>query len=254
MNAFKVAILSFFVFAANCFAQEALPELPDLQKQLVARWVLKVGDAPATLVVQIKDVKKEGGVLLFDSAYSQIAGPKGQVTETSVSKEDGKLKLLFVTQPGSKVSVAQVTDQLFEGTFTKANGETSKLTMTRVIQEVRSQEASIRFAKPGPDVPESCAALFGGWGGKWYKITASQRLWIVNISKECKAKISAISSDSAEMPNENSFISVEIKDGVLTFPCPDSGTCKLQRDGDKMAGTYTNPKNEYFKGVFEKIN
>jgi hypothetical protein len=108
-----------------------------------------------------------------------------------------------------------------------------------------------RTAKPGPDVPESCARFFGGWTGRWQYDEGPQRLWVLGVKADCTAQYSHRNTSSDAVPG--SLLPTEIKGGTLTSPCG-AGTCTFTTDGDTVFaifdGHYSGRPN---RGVFQKI-
>ena len=106
--------------------------------------------------------------------------------------------------------------------------------------KVSLQELNDKYAAPGPDIPQACAAYYGGWAGKWSIDQGPIRLWVHSIKPDCSAKTSYMVRESLEMPPE--FRTREIsKDGTFSFACGDSGTCIFQAKGDELWGSYKNP-------------
>ena len=120
------------------------------------------------------------------------------------------------------------------------------------IAAAKAARAAKIVVKPSADVPESCAAFSGQWVGRWSVGNVGQNwLWIAEIDVNCIAKVSIDRSDTPP----DSFRTVEIKDGQLSFLCNSStgGTCVFKRNGNDLWASYSNPSGGKNSAVFERV-
>ncbi|HNK51549.1 MAG TPA: hypothetical protein PKI24_21465 [Nitrospira sp.] len=201
-----------------------------------------------------------GGKLILDAAFGWTDGNQVSVPTASVIQSDQETRLLFVTQAGTQIAAVLTSSDLFDGTFTTKDGVVKTVRIQKLTEEdLRAKIAATKAAraarivvKPSADVPESCAAFSGQWVGRWSQGNIGKSwLWVAEIEVNCIAKVSVERSDSPP----NSFITVEIKDGELSFLCNSStgGTCVFKRNGNDLWASYSNPSGGKNNAVFERV-
>ena len=117
-------------------------------------------------------------------------------------------------------------------------------------KEFAAQRANELYLKPGNDVPESCASLFGSWFGGW-QIGGYQNMTInvTGVEKNCTIRFSYGSAQKSR------YIYTSVaKDGKFSFLCNSStgGMCSFEKKGDMLIGSYTNPSGGVNAGEFKK--
>lgn len=256
---FRIVCTMIFVWPGLSFTQEQT--IARLQTELVSPWLVTVQGQDRTRTLRIKEVREDpGGKLVLDAAFGWTDGNQISVPTASVIQSGQETRLMFVTQAGTQVAAVLMSSGLFEGTFTTNNGVAKTVRIQKLTEdELRAKIAATKAAraakvlvKPSADVPESCAAFSGQWVGRWSQGNIGQSwLWIAEIDVNCMAKVSIERSDSPP----DSFITVEIKDGELSFLCNSStgGTCVFKRKGDDLWASYTNPSGGRNSAVFERV-
>ncbi len=213
--------------------------ITQLQTELLSSWLVTVEGEDRTRTLRISGASaKSDGTLLLEAVYGWSDENQTPVT-ASLIQSGQDVKLLFTTQPGSKVATVQTSNETFEGTFTATNGSVSRVKIEKVSDEAlqtRIAAAKTRAAgmivEPGPDVPKECAAFSGRWTGRWPYYSQTW-LWVVEVGANCVAK--CMSWSTSAVPN--TFQSCEIKNNVLVRQKPD-GMEHYALRGDELWARY----------------
>ncbi|MCM8595184.1 hypothetical protein [Accumulibacter sp.] len=255
---FRIVSTMIFVWPGISFTQEQT--IAHLQTELVSPWLVAVDGEDRSRTLRITGVRQEpDGKLVLDAAFGWTDGNQVSVPASAIQSGQ-ETRVLFVTQAGTQVAVVLTSSGLFEGTFTNKKGVVKAVRGERLsetdlklkIAAAKAARAAKIVVKPSADVPESCAAFSGQWVGRWSVGNVGQNwLWIAEVDLNCSAKVSIERSDSPP----NSFSTVEIKDGELSFLCNSStgGTCVFKRNGNDLWATYSNPSGGKNSAVFEKV-
>jgi hypothetical protein len=239
-------------------AETSGAELAQLQGQLISPWLVTVDGESRQRAMTIKSITpKAEGVFALDMVYGLVGGGQGPLKGELVQQGERR-KITFVTQANSKIAAEQSTTETFEGTFTNPKGGVQALKMTKISEEdlrLKAEEflaaLAERLAKPGPDVPESCARFFGGWAGTWGLNQGPQRLWVLGIKADCTAEYSYRSTSSNAVPE--TLLPTQIKQGVLNPQCGGgTGTCTFVVHGDEIWANYNGGYGQN-NGVFQRI-
>jgi hypothetical protein len=210
-----------------------------LQTELVSSWLVTVEGEERTRTLRISGAsQKSGDELLLEAVYGWTDGNHTAIS-ASLVQSGQDVKLLFTTQPGSKVAALQTSNGIFEGTFTATNGTIKPVKIEKVSDE--SLQARIAAAKartagvivePGPNVPKECAAFSGRWTGDW-PYYGRKWLWVVEVSANCVAKCRGTTTSAAP----STYQSCEIKDNVLVYQKQD-GKEYYEHRGDELWARY----------------
>jgi hypothetical protein len=220
------------------------------QEQLVSSWLVTVDNGDGKTfqrVLIVKSVKQGNGPEFVPDLLYGLTTGQSAVTGTVTKKESGVYVLQFVTQAKSKVEATQNADGSFTGTFVDPTGASKPLRMEKIS---KASVAALKFPPPAADVPQACAAFYGGWAGEWSISQGPVRLWVHAITADCSAMYSYRSTDSDDAPYE--YRKIEIKDGKLAIPCGNGGTCVFTHQGNELWASYQSTSGTN-NGVFRSI-
>ena len=233
------------------------------ENELIASWLVSVEGESRQRILKITDaVKKTDGTFLLDAAYGYADGGQTPI-HAEATQSDQQHKLSLTTQANTKIVTNETPNGTFTGTFTLKNGVAKGVTITRltggelqtVIAAAKNARALAVMVPPKADVPESCAAFFGGWVGTWRGVLGTNYLWIAEIDSDCSAKVSLRETESSEIPRDFKKARNKISQGKLTLEGCGNGTCIFERDGDHINGrfidSFIGKTNNY--GVFKKV-
>jgi hypothetical protein len=249
---FIALAFAFGSVSAACVAQQAQPSqvvgapaaaeasAVKVRQEIIASWIVEVSgeSRTRTLIVRGAEQGSEGAWNL-DAVYGFSDGNQSAVKAQLVVLADG-FRLEFTTQPGTLVVAEGTGAGVFTGTFTPKGGRAKPVRLVRSSDEdvrLRAAQFKALMAKPGTDVPESCARYFGGWTGKWPGDPVPVRLWIVGIKADCTAQVSYRSTSSSEVPE--SFVAATIGPAGFGRPCGGDGNCQFELRGEEIWVTYT---------------
>ena len=263
-------VCALIVWNAACLAQQnqqpvsagavaaAETALERIQREIIGSWIVDVTGETRTRTLKLRGAEGgSDGVWNLDATYGMTDGGQSAV-KAQLRLVSDSYRLEFTTQPGTLVIAEGTSNGTLTGTFTPKGGNARPVKLARIsddelkqrVEGLKASRAALTV-KPSPDVPESCARFFGGWAGKWSVDQGPQRLWVLGIKTDCTVQYSYRSTTSNAVPD--SLLATEIKRGVLTSPCGDSGTCTFEVHGDEVWANYTNPGGGRNNGVFQKI-
>lgn len=177
------------------------------------------------------------------------------IPPTVFKKGEIKDEVLFVPIKGGVVMFSADVGKLkghFSGggfgadaVFLKVNHSDGSLEREFAIQRLNEH-----YQKPSNDVPESCAGFFGVWDGGW-QIGNYQNLTInvTSVEKDCTIRFTYGNS-----PKSRYIHTSKVSGERFSFLCNSStaGTCSLERKGDVLIGSYTNPSGGTNFGQFKR--
>jgi hypothetical protein len=233
---------------------------------MISSWKVAVAGETRPRILKITGVGKNSeGTFLLEAAYGYADERQTSIHAEAVQTNQ-EFKLVLTTQANTKIVAIQMPNGEFEGTFTLKNGVTKGVTITKLsdielqlaIDAAKRARTSVLMVPPKADVPESCAAFYGVWEGKWNTGSggggySTFRIWVPEVETDCTAKFSYKNTNSGDIPT--GFGNAQIKQGVLSARCgADSEGCSFERHGDQLWGRYfdVNPKNNN-TGVFARI-
>lgn len=224
--------------------------------EMIGSWLVEVeGSSRDRALIVINVSEKSQNSLSLEGKF----GWSGTEQPLSVAEIDTATKeLKLVAKSGAKVVATQIANGSFVGKFFDRNDQAREVKITKAAEnELQTRRDSLRsglltIEKPTAEVPESCGKFFGGWAGTWSIAQGPQRLWVVAIKNDCTVKYSYRTTETSEAPTL--FRSGEIKQGVLSIPCGNDGTCVFERKGDEIWGRYSNSSGGSNNGTFKKIS
>ena len=236
----SVLLRSFFVIVLVLpgISSAQQKTLTQLQTEVISSWIVTPEGEKRTRTLKISGAsQKPDDTLLLDAVYGWTDGNQTPIS-ASIVQSGQEVKLLFTTQPGSKVTATQTSNGVFEGTFVTTNGAAKPVKIQKVSEEelqtkIAAAKATrtVAIVAPGPDVPKDCAAFSGRWTGEWPNYGQTW-LWVVEIDANCVAK--CINWNSS-VPTR--FESCPIKDNVLVRTKTD-GAEYYEVHGDELWARY----------------
>ncbi len=236
-----VRLFAFLLFTLLISASQAADiNIEKIRQDVFGSWVVHVVGEARTRTLNIKGAEKgRSGGWDLDATYGWSDGNHTAVKAELIGKPDG-YSLQITTQANSRIVVDHDGAESFKGNFRWSSGKTSEARLQRLSSEEISKRAAketgaikAAMTPPGPDVPASCASMFGGWAGNWGIHGGQQWLWIVSIDATCMAKYQ-IGRSGYRGP----YDTAQIKNGVLTTAGAEGGTISWERQGDDLRAFY----------------
>ena len=247
LRAFGLMLCGFVLLVGSSIAQDKPAEAAP--GEWVAPWLVTVKDRARPLLLRVNQViQKDDRTDDLDATFNYL-GVKGRPVVGQVVRKDLVRLLLFTTQSGNQYSVTQVSENLWEGSYTDSKGNVKQATIERLTEEALKEKLDAinpPIVVPGANVPEACAAFSGEWVGTWTVANAgTSTLRIFEINDKCIAKFLITGFARRE---------IEIKEGALTFLCNQStqGICVFKFFKGELWANYANPQGGRNQALFRK--
>ena len=240
--AFFLVLLSLSIGTINVAWGATEIDIKKIQQDLIGGWIVEIVGEKRTRTLTIRGAeKKQDGAWLLDALYGWSDGGQSAVKAEILAKPDG-YKLELTTQAASVLVAESTSIDSFSGTFTWRSGSVRSVKLDRTSDEALQKRAAELTASlqqaaikaPGQDVPAMCAGFHGGWTGRWGYGVGEEWLWVAQVDADCVARYRF-----GRTGYNGPFGTAQIRNGVLSTPCAQGGTCSFERHGDDLWGRWS---------------